>query len=52
MFTGGNIITDAAMRDAMHAVLDKSRTINGKTATLASLGYNYVSMDDGESLTG
>lgn len=36
------------MRDAMHAVIDKSRSLNnGSKATLASLGYDYVSMDDG-----
>ena len=46
--TGGDIISDAAMRRAMHAVLDTSRKVkNGTTVTLASLGYAWVSMDDG-----
>ena len=45
--TGGNILTDAVMRAAFHAVLDKSRSVGGKPTTLASLGYDYVSMDDG-----
>lgn len=35
------------MRTAMHAVLDKSRSVQGVSTTLASLGYNYISMDDG-----
>eukprot|EP01047_Picozoa_sp_COSAG01_P058322 COSAG01_NODE_6858_length_3467_cov_3.421021_5_plen_132_part_00 len=46
-FTGGDIISDAAMRAAMHAVLDKSRSVGGVPTTLASLGYSYISMDDG-----
>lgn len=46
-FTGGDIISDAAMRTAMHAVLDKSRSVGGVSTTLASLGYDYISMDDG-----
>ena len=46
-FTGGDIISDAAMRTAMKAVLDKSRTVGGVPTTLASLGYDYISMDDG-----
>lgn len=46
-FTGGDIISDAAMRTAMHAVLDKSRSVHGVSTTLASLGYDYISMDDG-----
>ena len=45
--TGGDIISDAAMRTAMHAVLDKSRSVGGVPTTLASLGYDYISMDDG-----
>jgi len=45
--TGGNILTDAVMRATMDAVLDKSRSVGGKPTTLASLGYDYVSMDDG-----
>eukprot|EP00039_Didymoeca_costata_P012683 m.183776 g.183776 ORF g.183776 m.183776 type:complete len:595 (+) comp15549_c0_seq4:133-1917(+) len=47
MFRGGNILTDAVMKEAMHGVLDTSRKINGTFASLAGLGYNYVSMDDG-----
>ena len=43
--TGGNILTADVMRDAMHAVLDDSRTVNGTKTTLASLGFDYVSMD-------
>ena len=35
------------MRAAMVAVLDKSRSVNGTPTSLASLGYDYVSMDDG-----
>jgi len=46
-FTGGDIISDAAMRTAMHAVLDTSRSVQGVSTTLASLGYDYISMDDG-----
>eukprot|EP01045_Picozoa_sp_COSAG04_P013283 COSAG04_NODE_933_length_9342_cov_2.591042_12_plen_132_part_00 len=36
------------MRAAMHAVLDDSRALhNGSKASLAALGFDYVSMDDG-----
>ena len=35
------------MRATMHAVLDKSRLVAGKPTSLASLGFDYVSMDDG-----
>jgi hypothetical protein len=44
---GGNILTADVMKQAMHAVLDKSRTVNGTPTALASLGFDYVSMDDG-----
>ena len=45
---GGNILTGDVMRAAMHAVLDDSRALhNGSKASLASLGFDYVSMDDG-----
>ena len=35
------------MRAQMKAVVDTSRTVNGKPTTLASLGFDWVSMDDG-----
>eukprot|EP00039_Didymoeca_costata_P027722 m.19038 g.19038 ORF g.19038 m.19038 type:complete len:663 (-) comp6470_c0_seq1:97-2085(-) len=40
-------INDTVMRGQMHAVLDTSRTVGGKPTTLASLGFDYISMDDG-----
>ena len=45
--SGGDIISDSAMRGAMHAVLDTTRSVNGTPTALSSLGFNYVSMDDG-----
>lgn len=46
--SGGDIIDDAAMRAQMHAVLDTSRVLhNGTAISLAELGFNYISMDDG-----
>eukprot|EP00928_Gymnodinium_smaydae_P087229 TRINITY_DN71522_c0_g1_i1.p1 TRINITY_DN71522_c0_g1~~TRINITY_DN71522_c0_g1_i1.p1 ORF type:complete len:615 (+),score=55.17 TRINITY_DN71522_c0_g1_i1:204-2048(+) len=41
------IITDTKMRDAMLAVLDTSRKVDGKPASLKDLGFGWVSMDDG-----
>ena len=35
------------MRNQMHAVLDTSRSINGKPGNLADLGFSWISMDDG-----
>jgi len=46
-FRGGNILTDDVMIAAMHAMLDTSRTVGGKPTSLASLGYSWISMDDG-----
>ena len=46
--SGGDIIDDAAMRAQMHAVLDRSRVLhNGTAVSLAELGFDYISMDDG-----
>ena len=45
---GGDIIDDAAMRAQMAAVKDRSRKLfNGSTISLADIGFNYISMDDG-----
>lgn len=41
------IITDARMRAQMKALVDKSRMINGKYTSLAEIGFNWTSMDDG-----
>jgi len=41
------IITDEAMRGAMRAVLDESRSVRGKPTSLRDLGFGWVSMDDG-----
>jgi|EP01047_Picozoa_sp_COSAG01_P030797 hypothetical protein len=35
------------MRAQMHAVVDMNRTVGGQPASLASLGFNWISMDDG-----
>jgi hypothetical protein len=40
-------VNDSVMRAQMSAVLDSSRTVNGKPTTLASLGFSWISMDDG-----
>jgi hypothetical protein len=40
-------INDTVMRDQMAAVLDKSRKVNGVPTSLASLGFDWISMDDG-----
>ena len=46
--SGGDIIDDDAMRAQMHAVLDRSRVLhNGSAVSLAELGFDYISMDDG-----
>eukprot|EP00041_Stephanoeca_diplocostata_P006679 m.91082 g.91082 ORF g.91082 m.91082 type:complete len:157 (+) comp16486_c0_seq3:56-526(+) len=45
--TNDTIITDAHMRAQMIAVLDKSRMVNGVPTSLAELGFDYISMDDG-----
>lgn len=41
------IITQAHMRAQMVAAVDKSRTVKGKPTSLAELGFDYISMDDG-----
>lgn len=41
------ILNDPHMRAQMRALLDKSRTVDGVPTSLAELGFNYVSMDDG-----
>ena len=41
------IITQARMRAQMVAAVDKSRTVGGKATSLAELGFDYISMDDG-----
>ena len=43
-FTGGDIISDIAMRGAMHAVLDTTRFVLGVKTNLSSLGFDWVSM--------
>ena len=44
MLAGGDIIRDEVMRAQMHAVLDRSRALhNGSKASLAALGFDYVS---------
>merc|ERR1719384_2608156 len=45
--TDATIITQDHMVAQMVAVLDKSRLVDGKPTSLAELGFNYVSMDDG-----
>lgn len=46
--TGNNVLTESKMKRAMHGVMDKSRKLhNGTVVSLADLGYNWVSMDDG-----
>lgn len=41
------ILTQAHMMAQMDAVLDKSRLVNGKPTSLAELGFDWISMDDG-----
>lgn len=41
------IITDTHMVSQMLAVLDKSRLVDGKPTSLAELGFDWISMDDG-----
>jgi len=43
----GPAINDTVMRAQMDAVLDSSRKVNGVPTTLASLGFDWISMDDG-----
>lgn len=40
-------INDTVMRSQMDAVLDTSRKVGGVPTTLASLGFDWISMDDG-----
>ena len=40
-------INDTVMRAQMAAVTDTSRSVNGKPTSLAALGFDWVSMDDG-----
>jgi alpha-galactosidase len=40
-------VNDTVMRAQMVAVLDKSRMVDGQPTSLASLGFDWVSMDDG-----
>ncbi|CAK0910658.1 unnamed protein product [Prorocentrum cordatum] len=40
-------INDTVMRAQMAAVLDKSRSVDGKPTSLAELGFDWISMDDG-----
>lgn len=41
------ILTQDRMRVQMDAAVSKSRKVNGKYTSLAELGFDYVSMDDG-----
>eukprot|EP00729_Bicosta_minor_P002093 gene2093-11945_t len=43
----GPAINDTVMRSQMDAVLDTSRKVGGVPTTLASLGFDWISMDDG-----
>ena len=41
------IITQAHMTAQMKAAVDKSRVVGGRPTSLAEVGYDYISMDDG-----
>ncbi|CAJ1351080.1 unnamed protein product [Effrenium voratum] len=42
-----SILTQAHVKAQMDAVLDKSRLVDGKPTSLAELGFDWISMDDG-----
>jgi hypothetical protein len=39
-------VNDSVIRAQMTAVLDTSRSVDGKPTSLASLGFDWISMDD------